>query len=118
MNCARSSKAHWMVRRRVERPDFWRSGVANAAKWSTQHGLAPDVRVQRLCAPELRVQRLFVDEWVPVVRKTHPAKRATPAQLAALTSAPTKYAISQAWSARVDNDPAHVWLRTTVRAVC
>jgi DNA-binding transcriptional LysR family regulator len=36
----------------------------------------------------------------------------------ALTSPPTKYAIAQAWSARVDNDPAHVWLRTTVRAVC
>jgi hypothetical protein len=36
----------------------------------------------------------------------------------ALTSAPTSYAIVQAWSARVDNDPAHVWLRQTVRAVC
>jgi len=36
----------------------------------------------------------------------------------ALTSPPTKYAIAQAWSARVDNDPAHVWLRTTDRAVC
>ena len=143
-----------------------------------QHGRAPDTRVQRLCAPDLRIQRLYVDEWVPVVRKTHPMKRATPAQLAALeqigfltkaqsrwpknlpsrvvpsflaaaalvatsdayallpsrlaarvvepfglrrlalTSHATKYAIAQAWSARVDNDPAHVWLRTTVRAVC
>jgi len=144
-----------------------------------QHGRAPDdMRVQRLCAPDLRVQRLYVDEWVPVVRKTHPMKRATPAQLAALeqigvltkaqsrwpknppsrvvpsflaaaalvaasdayallpsrlaarvvepfglrrlalTSPPTNYAIVQAWSARVDNDPAHVWLRKTVRAVC
>ena len=137
-----------------------------------------DIGVQHGRAPELRVQRLYVDEWVPVVRKTHPMKRATPAQLAALeqigvltkaqsrwpknppsrvvpsflaaaalvaasdayallpsrlaarvvepfglrrlalTSPPTKYAIAQAWSARVDNDPAHVWLRRTVRAVC
>ena len=134
-----------------------------------QHGRAPN---------DMRVQRLYFDEWVPVVRTTHPMKRATPAQLAALeqigvltkaqsrwpknppsrvvpsflaaaalvaasdayallpsrlvarvvepfglrrlalTSPPTKYAIAQAWSARVDNDPAHVWLRTTVRAVC
>jgi DNA-binding transcriptional LysR family regulator len=144
-----------------------------------QHGRAsPDMRVQRLCAPDLRVQRLYVDEWVPVVRRTHPLKRATPAQLATLeqigvltkarsrwpknppsrvvpsflaaaalvaasdayallpsrlaarvvepfglrrlahTSPPTKYAIVQAWSARVDHDTAHVWLRTVVRAVC
>jgi DNA-binding transcriptional LysR family regulator len=142
------------------------------------HGRVPDLRAQGLCAPDLRVQRLYVDEWVPVVRKAHPMKRATPVQLAdleqigvltkarsrwpknppsrvvpsflaaaalvaasdayallpsrlatrvvepfglrrlALTSPPTKYAIVQAWSARVDNDPPHVWLRTTVRAVC
>lgn len=137
-----------------------------------------DIGVQHGRPPDVRVPRLYVDEWVPVVRKTHPMKRATPAQLAAieqigvltkaqsrwpknppsrvvpsflaaaalvaasdayallpsrlaarvvepfglrrlaLTSPPTKYAIAQAWSARVDNDPAHVWLRTTVRAVC
>lgn len=137
-----------------------------------------DIGVQHGRAPDMRVQRLYVEEWVTVVRAGHPlkARRATPAQLAALeeigvmtkpqthwpktlpsrivpsflaaaalvrtsdayarvparlaaqilgplelrilalTTPPTRYPIAQAWSARVDNDAAHTWLRTCVRA--
>jgi DNA-binding transcriptional LysR family regulator len=35
-----------------------------------------------------------------------------------ITSPPTKITIAQAWSPRLDNDAAHVWLRGCVRRAC
>jgi len=92
-------------------------------------------------APELRLQRLFRDRFVGVVRAGHPLSRgAVTAQRFFVATVPRylvehmkgaldvdvftlpfelrPVVVAQAWHPRFDKDPAHRWLRETMKATC